>query len=252
MKFADQTGITELITLTKTALKPLEAFKSSVTDVNGIVKSNGSGGFSAAVAGTDYAATDHTHTTKQIEGLSNAIAEAEPFIVEMISDSGNVTINKSFSEIKAAFDAGRICYARESKHGTILSLVGFFLHGGVIKATFVIISLSNVDVTPHASIEALLVAEDNSIETRGAVLQPQIRATGLLKGSGDGNITAAVAGTDYAAANHTHTQSQISDFQVFHVGTTAPTNTKLLWIDTANGLKYYNGSAWVTVPVAYK
>ena len=41
MKFADQTGITELITLTKTALKPLEAFKNSVTDVNGIVKSNG-------------------------------------------------------------------------------------------------------------------------------------------------------------------------------------------------------------------
>ena len=40
--------------------------------------------------------------------------------------------------------------------------------------------------------------------------------------------------------------------QVFHVGTTAPDNTNLLWIDTANGLKYYNGSAWVTVPVAYK
>ena len=40
--------------------------------------------------------------------------------------------------------------------------------------------------------------------------------------------------------------------KVFHVGTTAPDNTNLLWIDTANGLKYYNGSAWVTVPVAYK
>lgn len=40
--------------------------------------------------------------------------------------------------------------------------------------------------------------------------------------------------------------------QVFHVGTTAPDNTNLLWIDTENGLKYYNGSAWVTVPVAYK
>lgn len=40
--------------------------------------------------------------------------------------------------------------------------------------------------------------------------------------------------------------------QVFHVGTTAPDNINLLWIDTENGLKYYNGSAWVTVPVAYK
>ena len=68
MKFADQTGITELITLTKTALKPLEAFKNSVTDVNGIVKSNGSGGFSAAVAGTDYAAVSHTHDYLHLSG----------------------------------------------------------------------------------------------------------------------------------------------------------------------------------------
>ena len=73
MKFADQTGITELITLTKTALKPLEAFKNSVTDVNGIVKSNGSGGFSAAVAGTDYAAAYHTHEVEDVNGLDLAM-----------------------------------------------------------------------------------------------------------------------------------------------------------------------------------
>lgn len=37
-------------------------------------------------------------------------------------------------------------------------------------------------------------------------------------------------------------------------GTTAPANTKKLWIDTTattGGLKYYNGSAWVAVPVQY-
>ena len=30
---------------------------------------------------------------------------------------------------------------------------------------------------------------------------------------------------------------------------TAPTNTKLLWIDTANSniVKYYNGTAWVAI-----
>ena len=37
----------------------------------------------------------------------------------------------------------------------------------------------------------------------------------------------------------------------FIVSTTAPANTNVLWIDTANGLKYYNGSAWIAVPVAY-
>lgn len=41
---------------------------------------------------------------------------------------------------------------------------------------------------------------------------------------------------------------------VFSVGTSAPSDTRLLWIDTTantGGLKYYNGSAWVVVPVAY-
>lgn len=40
----------------------------------------------------------------------------------------------------------------------------------------------------------------------------------------------------------------------FYAGTSTPTNTKLLWIDTTattGGLKYYNGSAWVSVPVAF-
>ena len=32
-----------------------------------------------------------------------------------------------------------------------------------------------------------------------------------------------------------------------HVGNTAPSNTKILWVDTGNGgiVKYYNGSSWV-------
>ena len=40
----------------------------------------------------------------------------------------------------------------------------------------------------------------------------------------------------------------------FVVSDTAPDNTNLLWIDTnatTGGLKYYNGSEWVHVPVAY-
>ena len=46
----------------------------------------------------------------------------------------------------------------------------------------------------------------------------------------------------------------ITDKKVFAVGTTPPTNTNLLWIDTTpttGGLKYHNGSSWIHVPVAY-
>lgn len=41
---------------------------------------------------------------------------------------------------------------------------------------------------------------------------------------------------------------------VYSVGAAAPADTRLLWIDTnstTGGLKYYNGSAWAHVPVAY-
>lgn len=45
-----------------------------------------------------------------------------------------------------------------------------------------------------------------------------------------------------------------SEISPVYAGTTAPTNTNSLWIDTTpdtGGLKYYDGSAWVTVPVRY-
>ena len=200
MKFADQTGITELITLTKTALKPLEAFKNSVTDVNGIVKSNGSGGFSAAVAGRDYAAASHTHTTKQIEGLSSAIAEAEPFVVtiQITTSSGGgktYTADKTYAEIKAAIDAGKSCYAITT--GLEMNI----LFPALVSSVGVLFTATKPD---SASSVVMAILSDSSIVVQTYSTQPQIRATGLLKGSGDGNISAAVAGTDYAAADHTH------------------------------------------------
>lgn len=42
------------------------------------------------------------------------------------------------------------------------------------------------------------------------------------------------------------------NLEVYSAGTTPPADTKLLWIDTKPsnpGLKYWNGSAWVNVPV---
>lgn len=45
-----------------------------------------------------------------------------------------------------------------------------------------------------------------------------------------------------------------SGWKPYHVGASAPDDKTQLWIDTTastGGLKYYNGSAWVHVPVAY-
>lgn len=62
----------------------------------------------------------------------------------------------------------------------------------------------------------------------------------------------------YAKLDHTHSLEDLGISSVkttiFVFGTTAPEDTGILWIDTTEntgGLKYYNGTAWVHVPVAY-
>lgn len=48
------------------------------------------------------------------------------------------------------------------------------------------------------------------------------------------------------------TASIVTD--IWYYGASAPSNTKLLWIDSnssTGGLKYYNGSSWAHVPVAW-
>lgn len=65
----------------------------------------------------------------------------------------------------------------------------------------------------------------------------------------------AVAGTNTTQlATTAFVQASIGTAGGHYVGTTAPDNTRLLWIDTTastGGLKYYNGTTWVVVPVSY-
>lgn len=83
------------------------------------------------------------------------------------------------------------------------------------------------------------------------LLKDDLAPNSLIKGDGNGNFSTAVAGADYAAVNHTHTISQLDNQKPYYIGTTAPSNTRLLWIDTNNGLKFYINGAWKTVPFAY-
>ena len=144
---------------------------------------------------------DDAIPTAQIEELSSAVAKAEPFFVEVtMTNPSNISANKTFSEIKAASDAGKLCYARIASSGIMVPLIAFDLR--VDKRVAVFLS-SNLLISSFQT-NSLLIAEDNSVSTETFVSQPLIGATGLLKGSGDGTISAAIAGTDYAAADHTH------------------------------------------------
>ena len=161
-------------------------------------------GVKAPVNDTDAANkkyVDDAIPTTQIEKLSSAVAKAEPFFVEVtMTNPSNISANKTFAEIKTASDAGKLCYARITNSGIMMPLIAFDLRVDKRVAVF---SSSNLLISTFQTI-SLLIAEDNSVSTESFNSQSQIEATGLLKGSGNGTITAAVAGTDYAAANHTH------------------------------------------------
>lgn len=287
MKFADQTGITELITLTKKALKPLETFKKSVTDVNGIVKSDGKGGFSAAAAGTDYAAASHTHdylplsggtltgdltvgsasvkkngyiegtwlkttsatskagnfatidgdgwvyyrtpaetladigaasashthTTSQVEGLSTAIEEAKPFIInvtgwtfgtgDLIEDA---VADKTYSEAYTAYLAGKKVVMRVN--GRELSM----LEASNSNMTFSLALPDAPDTLNSVDMASAVWSSNGSLECGDGLIQiPLLPSTaGLLKVTANKQIHLAVAGTDYAAASHNHSASNIT------------------------------------------
>ena len=81
-----------------------------------------------------------------------------------------------------------------------------------------------------------------------------------------GTLGTAHGGTGNTSVDTTPTQnstkmvtsggvwSALNAKQVFVASKTSPSNTNILWIDTTattGGLKYYNGSAWVHVPVAF-
>lgn len=172
-------------------------------------------GVKAPVDDTDAANkkyVDDAIPTTQIEELSSAVAKAEPFIVEVTftgtPSSPQYSVDKTFSEIKAASDAGRLCYARSTNSGIMVPLVSLELR---VDKKVAIFSLSNLSLSQFNT-SSLVISEDNSVSDENFSSQSLIEATGLLKGDGQGGITAAVAGTDYAAASHTHTKANITDF----------------------------------------
>ena len=98
------------------------------------------------------------------------------------------------------------------------------------------------------TLQPVLSGEDNSVYL---YLQDEYNGYHTV---GIQNVASPIEDND--AATKGYVDEAISGFstEIYGLGTTPPSNTKLLWIDTTantGGLKYYNGSSWVHVPVAY-
>ena len=155
--------------------------KQAKIEVSGILKGDGTGGVSAAVAGTDYVApvagkglSTEDYTTAEKTKLNGIEAGAEENVIETIKiDSTTLTpSNKTVTIPKGG-------------ENTL---------GAVKLVTNVHANLSEVD--PDAAISEMtgyLIGQ--SVNNK----QAKITASGILKGNGSGSVSAAVAGTDYVA-----------------------------------------------------
>lgn len=132
--------------------------------------------------------------TKTANGQEWKDREKDVFVVNMtMNDAGNISSDKTFDEVCAAYNTGKTViadlYSSQINAHYILPSVTLKIDEGIL---FSAINGSN-------SMAILMTPTD--ITPQDIVIQDQIIATGLLKGDGNGNISAAVAGTDYVAPN---------------------------------------------------
>ena len=137
-------------------------------------------------------------------------------------------------------------------------------HGGTAatNATDALVNLGATasKVMTKAEYEALSTKEENVLyvisddEADNADVTAHINNKSNPHGVTADQIGAATTTAVNNALKEAKSYTDSKTAGIFATGTTAPSNTKLLWIDTTTntgGLKYYNGSAWVHVPVAY-
>lgn len=167
----------------------------TVTDING----------GHRVAITDATGTktfDVMDGTQDIsEAVQAVIEEAKPFVVtiQITTSSGGgktYTADKTYAEIKAAIDAGKCCYAITT--GLEMNI----LFPALVSSVGVLFTATQPD---SASSVVMAILSDSSIIVQTYSTQPLIEATGLLKGDGQGTISAAVAGTDYVTPDGMNT-----------------------------------------------
>lgn len=128
--------------------------------------------------------------TKTADGQEWQDREKSTFIVTISggSDTGYTT-DKTFLEIQEAYDAGKVCFVSIGQ--SLVPMTSLYRDR---QAMFLTI------VEGHAY-GGFIITALNEIMNDFVFYQGQIEATGILKGDGDGGISAAVAGTDYVAPN---------------------------------------------------
>ena len=175
---------------------PTDTEVATLVDVpNGIVKGDGST-LSAAVAGADYMAPPTGGTagqvlTKTTDGQEWQDREKDIFVVNMTTNDGRTiaSSDKTFDEVQAAYLAGKTVMAYLGLGGNYI-VCQLIIYSENINIIFSSASASNGHI-------ASIVMTPQKTTIIQFTAQSHITASGLLKGDGNGGVSAAVAGTDY-------------------------------------------------------
>lgn len=215
--------------------------------VNGLLKANGSGVVTAATAGLDYQQTTNVLPNENTLASDDMI----PFYDVSVTNHRSTKWSNILSKI------------RTEMFGTANGLLKANGSGSISVATA---GSDYQKATNGLTAEATLADDDTfPFYDKSAAADRKTTWTNVkakLKTYFDTlynktTVDSALSSTSTNPVQNKVIYNALQSVQtaVFSAGTTAPSNTKLLWIDTTattGGLKYYNGSAWVYVPVAYK
>lgn len=144
------------------------------------------------------------------EAVKAVIEEAKPFVVTIVQTNTpegkkTYTADKTYAEIEAAINAGKHCYVNLTNGSG--SVLGMLTLSTIESDAMTFTALMGGDGA-GTTVGILFIGSDNKIFVDLMDVQQSITAIGLLKGSKDGTISAAEAGTDYVTPDGMNTAIQ--------------------------------------------
>ena len=137
--------------------------------------------------------SSNDYTTADLTKLSGIEAGAEVNIIESILVNGTAaTISSKAASISVP-----------TKTSDITNDSGYITINEVPPGSVASTTTPKMDGTASTGSENAFARGDH-VHPTDTSLQTKITASGILKGNGSGGVSAATAGTDYAAASHTH------------------------------------------------
>lgn len=212
------------------------------TTLSGILKGTGSG-FTTATAGVDYAAVSHTHTLSNISDwptpasgqfltYNGSVYSFAPVGINIAvpsgfsvsggpTNNGTITISSSLSGIIKGTGSGFIAatpgtdYVAGAHTHVIANITDFpdFSTYVDYPGQFYLTTDGTSLVWEYIAISLSMPSGFDVVSSplHSGFIDVQTSLSGIIKGTGTG-FASATAGVDYAAAGHTHTTGQITNW----------------------------------------